>query len=143
MTCPCDNRDLDVARALEGSRARRDATHAYARLHEFETAQLLRAVEMGCRVELSRVRTTRTPTATAGGTFACGDGSGWIHSWRGGGALQCAAASYMVPARAQCDPYDATCAAALRPPLAPPPDYLDLDETKLYLTARRERFARC
>ena len=84
MTCPCDDRDRDVARALEGSRARREATHADARLHDLETAQLLRAVEMGCRAELSRVRTTRTPTATAGGAFACGGGSGWSHSWGGG-----------------------------------------------------------
>ena len=141
LTCPCDDRDLDVARALEGSRARREATHADARLHDLETAKLFRAVEMGCRAELSRVRTTRTPTAIAGSVFACGGGSGWSHSWGGGGALHCAAAGCMVPARAPCDPYDAACAAALRPPLAPPSDYLD--ETKLYHTARRERFARC
>ena len=96
---------------------------------------------MGCHAELSRVRTTRTSTATAGGAFACGGGSGWSHSWGGGFAVHCAAAGCMVAARAPCDPYGAACTAALRPPLAPPPDYLD--KTKLYLTARRERFARC
>ena len=118
LTCPCDDRDLDVALALEGSRALRKATHADARLHDLETAQLLRAVEMGCRAELSRVRTTRTPAVTAGGAFARGGGSGWSQSWGGGGTLHCAAAGCMAAARAPCDPYDAACAAALRPPLA-------------------------
>ena len=136
---PCDRRDLDVARALEGSRARREATHADARLRDLETAQLLRVVEAGCRAELSRARTTAT-TATAGGAFARGGGSGWSHSWGGGGAPPDAAAGCVVAARAPYDLYDAACAAALRP-LAPPPDYLG--ETKLYLAARRERFARC
>ena len=50
LTCPCDDRDLDVARVLEGSRARREATHADARLNDLETAQLFRAVEMGFSV---------------------------------------------------------------------------------------------
>ena len=66
MTHPCDDRDLDVAHALEGSRARRKATHADARLHDLETTQLLRAVEMGCCAEPIRVRATKTPTGDRG-----------------------------------------------------------------------------
>ena len=67
---------------------------------------MLRAIEMGCRAELSSVQTTRAPTATSGGVFARSGGSGWSHSWSGGGALHCTAAGCMVAARAPCDPYE-------------------------------------
>ena len=106
------------ARWRARARAARRRIHSDAQLHDHERAQLLRTVEMGCRAALSRMRTTRTPTATAGGAFARGGGSGWSHSWGGsGGALHRAAAGCVVAVRAPCDSHDAACAAALRPPL--------------------------